>query len=52
MLLRAGGARNTEPVTGGGDGGLDTRANGGLVLGIGTGPGVTLTDAFDDDDCG
>ena len=54
MLFRAGAARNTDPVTvGGGDGGLDTRGNGGLVLatGAGTGADVVLTDALDAD-CG
>ena len=48
MLLRGGAARTTGPVTGGGDGGLDTRDNGGLVLGIGAGT-AGLTDAFDAD---
>jgi hypothetical protein len=49
LLLRNGAARTTGPVTGGGDGGLDTRGNGGLVLGIGAGTAVALIDAFDAD---
>ena len=41
LLLRDGAARNTElATTGGGDGSLDTRGNGGLILGAGTGAGA------------
>jgi hypothetical protein len=50
--LRDGTARTTELVTGGGgDGSLDTRGNGGLVLGVETVVGAAFTGAFDAD-CG
>jgi hypothetical protein len=49
LLLRDGAARTTEAVTGGGDGGLDTRGNGGFALGIEAGTAVALTEAFDAD---
>jgi len=51
LVLRDGAASNTELVTSGGDGSLDTRGNDGFVLGIGTVVGAALTDIFDVD-CG